>query len=331
MSNLLDAIRHAFAETSPAGKRILLAVSGGADSVAMCKAMLQLQSELAWTLRVAHFNHGLRGEQSDADADWLERQCQQWGVPLTVAREDVAEFAGREKIGLEEASRELRYRFLQRTALENDCPIIAVAHTADDQAETVLHHIVRGTGLSGLRGMPDRRTLADGVELVRPLLNVSRSDVVGYLQSLGQEHREDPSNQSTEFTRNRLRHQFLPWLEAEMNPNVRGALLRLAQQAGEAQQTVETLAEDLLRKSVIEETCDGCTIDCGELAGLPPHLIREMFVRLWVARDWPRQRMGYREWQRLAELTAERGAASLPDSVEARHRRNVLTVQRKPR
>ncbi|MFN8857863.1 MAG: tRNA lysidine(34) synthetase TilS, partial [Planctomycetaceae bacterium] len=215
------------------GERWLAAVSGGADSVALLAVLRSLLPPER--LVAAHLNHQLRGAESDDDAAWVVQLCHTWNVPLVQECRPVATLSAEWGVGLEEGARRVRYDFLQQTALQQRCRVVALAHTATDQAETVLHHLLRGTGLAGLQGIPAERPLGRECTIVRPLLDVTRGDITAYLQNLGQDFRTDSSNLTLEATRNRLRRELLPHLRAEYNPQIDRALVRLAHQAAEAQ------------------------------------------------------------------------------------------------
>ena len=187
-------------------------------------------------LHVAHLNHGLRGGEADADEAWLARLCSGLGLPLETAKADVASLAAELGDGFEAAARKKRYEFLQKTAERWGARFVATAHTADDQVETVLQRIVRGTGLAGLAGIPCCRRLSESVVLERPMLSIWRHNVIEYLRRLGQDFRVDSTNVDARYTRNRLRHQLLPLLREEFNSAVDESILRLAKQAAETQQ-----------------------------------------------------------------------------------------------
>jgi tRNA(Ile)-lysidine synthase len=195
----------------PAGATVLCAVSGGADSVCLLHVLKGLGRDLR--LVCAHYNHRLRGPESDRDEAFVRTLCAELGIPLTVGGGDVAAFARETGMGIEEAARTLRYAFLEQEADGVGAGRIATAHTADDNAETLLLNLVRGTGLRGLGGIPPVRG-----RIVRPLLTVTRREVEAYLLENGLPHVEDSSNGRDDFARNRLRHAVLPVL-AELNDN----------------------------------------------------------------------------------------------------------------
>jgi tRNA(Ile)-lysidine synthase len=207
---------------------VLVAVSGGADSVALLRLLLELRGELGAVLAVAHFNHGLRGESSDADEHFVVNLAGRYKLDCSVEHANVAEYAAARRLSLETAGRELRYEWLAKIAHEQRFDAVATAHTLDDQAETVLMKFLRGAGSKGLAGIFPEMT-RDDIRFIRPLLSSTRAEVEAYLSALAQPWREDESNLDHRFRRNRLRHELLPLLEREYNPNVRELLSEAAE------------------------------------------------------------------------------------------------------
>jgi tRNA(Ile)-lysidine synthase len=207
---------------------VLVAVSGGADSVALLHALWQLREQLGIRLAIAHLNHGIRGAAADADAAFVCRLAQRLKLPLVEERADVPQQARAAGVSLEMAARAARYAFFQRAAFKLGAAAVAVAHNADDQAETILLRIARGTGPDGLAGMSPV-SQRDGLKIVRPLLGVTRADIVAYLKQQRLRWREDVSNRDPHHLRNRVRHEILPLLERRLNPQIRTALLRMAE------------------------------------------------------------------------------------------------------
>lgn len=326
MPGFVDHLRDELRSLSLRDTRLMVAVSGGADSVALLRGVVALQSELNIAPVAAHLNHNLRGEQSNEDARWVAMLCSRLDVPLIAGSKQVAELAAAESLGLEEAARQVRYEFLERVATENRCPYIATAHTADDQAETVLHHVLRGTGLSGLRGISRSRPIGGGVTLVRPMLGISRAEIEAYLHEEPQEFRVDEMNTDESLTRSRIRHALLPLLERDYNPQVREALLRLGRQACDAQETLEILAARLVETACEQRDATTCRLNCDGLANAPRHLLREAFAFVWKQMNWPRQRMGFSEWDKLAAMVRDGGAATFPGNIEARRRGTLLVL-----
>jgi tRNA(Ile)-lysidine synthase len=228
-----------------AGDRVCVAVSGGADSVALLRVLLELRSELGIVLAVAHFNHQLRGDESEADEAFVADLARQCGLEFFAGRADVREHAVNSKQSVEAAGRELRYQWLRRLAGEQRFDSVAIAHTLDDQAETVLLRFLRGAGTRGLAGIyPELFTDAQRkIRIVRPLLCVTRDEVEGYLTSLGQSWREDESNRDHRFARNRVRHELLPLLARDYNPNIRQVLRDTAELSRAEEEYWQTLVE----------------------------------------------------------------------------------------
>ena len=217
------------------GKTLLVAVSGGGDSLALLYALHQAQAEFDLRLCGAHLNHTLRGDESDADAAFVAAAFRRLDIPYTLQRADIAAYRRAHRLSLEDAARRVRYAFLADAAARHAAHAVAIAHTADDQAETLLMNIIRGSGLDGLRGMQplDRLAIdAANLTLFRPLLGVTRAQTYAYCAALGLQPRQDASNLSLEHTRNRIRLELMPMLE-RFNPAARDALLRLASNAAE--------------------------------------------------------------------------------------------------
>jgi tRNA(Ile)-lysidine synthase len=327
MDPLEAALRDALPLCGINGGRVLAAVSGGPDSVALLYALGSIREQARLEIHAAHLDHALRGEEAAADAAWVAELCDALHMPAVVERVDVRQAAAERRIGVEEAARQVRYEFLARAARERDCPVVAVAHTADDQAETILHHIVRGTGLDGLRGMPRTRPLAEGVALVRPLLGVRRSEIEAYLRERGAAWRVDRTNECLDQTRNRIRRQLLPLLRLEFNPQVDAALWRLGRQAAEVQELIGGLVQDLLPHCLADAAPSLVRVDCTALAGRPRHLVRELLRRVWETRGWGAGAMTHAHWDALATLAQCGGSAlTLPGGVQAERRGGLLVL-----
>jgi len=204
----------------------------------------------AFKIIAAHVNHGLRGDESDGDEGYVRSLCEKLAVPLEVVRIDAASLAKQTGLTIEEAGREARYAFFDELCEKHENPVIAVAHNLGDQIETILMRILRGTGTGGLAGIQQRRKSAAGYEIVRPLLGVSREEICERLEEYGETARTDSSNRNTEYLRNKLRHEAIPYLEDATGFSLRHSLLRLAENAAEDKEyfdaiTAETLDEYL--------------------------------------------------------------------------------------
>lgn len=211
-----------------AGERVAVACSGGADSVALFRVLLDLRSELGLVLSIAHFHHQIRGAEADADQEFVRVLAAQHQIELHLGSANVPAHATTHKLSLETAARELRHAWFAELIEQGKADKIATAHTQDDQAETVLMRILRGTGVRGLAGIAPEQ---QAKHLVRPLLTTSRKEIESYLTELGQAWCEDATNQDLAHTRNRIRHSLLPILEREFNPAIRQTLADLAELA----------------------------------------------------------------------------------------------------
>ncbi|MFC1870913.1 tRNA lysidine(34) synthetase TilS [Chloroflexota bacterium] len=214
-------------------QRLLVAVSGGADSVCLLHVLSRIAGELGVTLHVAHLNHQLRGAEADADARYVAELAQSLGIPVTIEKRDVKTYKARHRLSPEEAAREVRYTFLAEVAQSTGAGRVAVGHTTDDNIETILMHLIRGTGTRGLRGLQPLTRLKDGgLAVIRLLLPVSREETVNYCRQHRLMSRTDTSNLSLSPLRNRIRHQLLPLL-GSYNPQISGAVLRTARIAAD--------------------------------------------------------------------------------------------------
>jgi tRNA(Ile)-lysidine synthase len=317
-------------------RAMVVAVSGGPDSVALLRALKMLRRKNpSEPLVIAHLNHQLRGAESDADENFVRELVQRLQTEgfagLTFRSEcvDVAAQARSSGDNLENVARKLRYDWLARVAQEAGSRWVATGHTADDQAETVLHRLLRGTGLRGLSGIPARRELAPEVEVIRPLLRVRRSEVLDYLAKEGQSYRQDSTNLNVKLTRNRIRHELLPLLVENYNPNIADILCRLAGQATEVLRIEEAQARSLLSETELPRAGALLVFDRGRLALVPRHLIREMFRLVWGREGWPQGGMSFDHWERLAEVAlGEVAAVDLPDGIRAWRRERVVQISR---
>ena len=279
---MLDQVQSALERHAmvPRGDLVLVAVSGGADSVALLHALLQLREKLGLRLAVAHLHHGIRGTAADADAACVRRLAKRLALPFTEERVDVPQQARSAGISLEMAARAARYEFFRRAAEKLGAAAVAVAHTADDQVETVLLRIARGTGPHGLAGMsPVSRR--DGLTILRPLLGVTRAGILAFLKQNRLRWREDASNRDPHFLRNRVRHEILPLLERRLNPQIRTALLRTAEVMREENATLDTLAVAALKRCGKRAWRSRSTLLIGKLVQLPLAQQRRT-LRLWL-------------------------------------------------
>ncbi len=234
----------------PPGEMIVLGVSGGSDSLALLHALAQPGQTLTNRYHIATLDHGLRGDAGAADAAFVCEQAQQLGLPCTRGEADVLQMARERRIGIEEAARSARYDFLGNVATHVGSRTIATGHNTDDQAETILMHVLRGAGLQGLRGMPYQTDVPGhpGLRLVRPLLDVPRAIIEAYCQKYRLQPRSDETNADPTYTRNRVRLEILPRLR-EINPQIERALIRLAKTAHED----EGLLSEMFQREILPQ------------------------------------------------------------------------------
>jgi tRNA(Ile)-lysidine synthetase-like protein len=230
---------------SNTGMTLVVGASGGPDSCALLYALDRLKEAHGLSLHVAHLNHNFRGQEAEDDAVFAADIAQELGLPVTVVKEDPHAYQKERGISsFEQGAREMRYAFMARVAKEAGAKAVTVGHTADDLAETVLLHVLRGSGLYGLRGMGEVSdwpwpTDSGDLKLFRPLLDVTKDQTAEYCREIGRTYREDSGNYMWRFTRNRLRQDLMPRLAQDYNPQVRNALVRLARTAAEEVDFVE--------------------------------------------------------------------------------------------
>jgi tRNA(Ile)-lysidine synthase len=290
-SRLANALRALVPDDAP----LVVGVSGGADSTALLH-LLHAARGPDRRVVVAHLHHGVRGAEADADAAFVADLAASLDRPFVLGHWQPTRSGH-----FESDARQARFTFLADVARQHDARHVAVAHTTDDQAETVVHRIVRGTGPRGLAGMPVSRRLGDGVTLIRPLLaaGLSRHDVLATLDHLGQTHRTDATNNDPgASTRARIRHVLLPLLRTDFNPHASEALVRLADLVRLQNQALAPVL-DAAEAQVVGP--DG-RLDRRALADLPTPLAVELLRWLWSRRGWPERSMTADRWQRLADL-----------------------------
>ena len=301
---------------------ILAAISGGADSVAMLHLLAQsLPPE--GKLAVAHVNHGLRGTDSDTDAEFVQLLAKEYGLRYFEHRLTLKTTLS------ENSARDLRYDFLTQQAERIGFRFLATAHTADDQTETVLHRILRGTGLAGLAGMASSRIMTPAVTLLRPLLHVRRKAIIAYLDSLAKTFRHDQTNFENHFTRNRIRNQLLPLLREEFNPQIDEAVCRLATLAAEHASILSELLDGLIESALLEQLPDRVVLDGGALAHHSLPVLREVLIRVWKQQNFPQREMDFDQWTTLAELFRTTGKRlDFPGGVSAERMENRFVLSK---
>lgn len=286
-------------------EHLLLAVSGGPDSVALTLVLSHLAPQYRLRLTLAHLHHGIRGQSADKDAAFVQALAQRLGLPCVRGRTDVPALARKERISIEMAARTARHAFLRRIARRVDAQRVALGHTSDDQAETILLRLLRGAGPDGLAGIRYSSTV-NGMLLVRPLLDVSRTRILRFLERRHASWREDESNRDTAILRNRVRHELLPLLEQRYNPQVRDTLRRSAEILAIENQCLSELAAHAYDQA-------------------HPHPAPGPTIRVLPLADWPRaiRRRALRAW-----LTANAVPAQAITHTTIRHLEDLIDRDR---
>ena len=302
---------------------VLAAVSGGPDSVALLTAVQSLRHQGSGILEVAHFNHGFRGKAAQEDERFVRRLCEKLGLPLHLGR------GAPENPRTELSAREHRYRFLEETANRTAARYLITAHTADDQAETILHHIARDTRLRGGERIARPGAVPAMTTLVRPLLELRRQTVLEYLSDCQQPFRTDATNLTPQYTRNRIRNTILPLLCEQVNEAAVEAIQRLGLLAAEAQGVIDAEVDRLLDQGVTFHDARTVTMQVEPLRRVSKYLVREVFIRIWQKQLWPQQSMGFEQWNELADLirSPRETARDLPGSIRLTCELDSLTLR----
>ncbi len=324
MTSLQAAVRRSLREfgVPGPGETVVVALSGGPDSVALLDALNSAAPRMAFHVVAAHLDHALR-PTSPADAAFCRNLCERLGVSVHMGTADVRGRARRERAGLEDAARAERYSFLRKVAWQTGATAIALGHTRDDQAETLLLRLLRGAGSAGLAAMRPSRG-----DLIRPLLSVSRAEVLGHLAARGLEWRDDASNADLSILRNRVRHELVPYLEARVNPAARRTLARAASLLADEADYFAREARRLL-PTVSRPVAAGLVLDRGALGALAPVLARHV-LRGALREAGGLEGVSSLHVERLRQLAARPDAAErrlpLPGGREAVSRAGQLTI-----
>ena len=307
---------------------MVVAVSGGPDSVVLLHLLRGLPRAWRLTLHVAHLDHGLRDDAA-RDAAFVAELASQWNVEATIERREVTGLCRRHGWSLEDGARRVRYQFLVEVARRHSASHIALAHTADDQAETVLMRLVRGTGLLGLGAMTPKRQL-DGVWLIRPLLEVWRQDIMEYLTRHGLSACQDDTNTDQRFVRNRIRHELLPLLARAYNPNIKGALAQLAEQSQWDYAFLQEAAGRQWKRTAQSRLPAQVALRIAAFRRQPKAIQRQL-VRQAVQRiRVDEARWEFRHWIEVERLFTDRPVGTvldLPGGVQARREADRVTFR----
>ena len=304
-----------------ANDRILLGVSGGPDSVALLSLIYNTNrinppySEIF----IAHLNHSIRGRESDEDEQFVTALAEKYEVPLIAEKRDIIEIARERKISQEEAARDERYKFFESAAEKAGANVIAVGHNADDNAETILHRIIRGTGITGVSGIRPKRKLTpiSTISLVRPLLFTWRKDIIAYLEEENLSYRVDSTNIEKDKLRNRIRMELIPHLEENYNAKIKQSLVTLGETAVQncdyLEAKAKVLFEDVLMnreaKTEVPADVDNIVLDINKLKE-SPQILQQMIIKEAIVRlDIPLKKLSYKNYKDILNLLNSRKTA----------------------
>ncbi|MCK4658594.1 MAG: tRNA lysidine(34) synthetase TilS [Phycisphaerae bacterium] len=296
----------------PSDGVVVVAVSGGADSMCLLHVLVTLnqQADFALDLHIAHLNHGLRDREAEDDAAFVQAAADGYSLPCTIESMAIGNIAKAQQVSLEEAARNERYRFFERVCRQTGAHCVALGHQADDNVETVLQRILRGTGLRGLAGIPRCRPLhpTSDIRLVRPLLGYNRQVIIAINNAHAVPYREDASNASNEPLRNRLRNVILPSLAEQVNPQVREALLRLAEQARWVNEYVDRTAQSSYETLIIEHTDQELSLNADALARKDRIIQAELVRRAIASFELGEQDISFAHLSMVVDLLADKAS-----------------------
>lgn len=330
MKKMLDQVRKTIARYAMLqdGDRVLVAVSGGVDSVVLLYVLRELKRELKLSLAVAHFDHGIRPDSAQ-DAEFVRKLAQSLRLKFYTERADVPAYAKAKKLSLEVAARQLRYQFLEKTAQAHRFNKIALGHTLNDQAETLLMRLLRGSGLEGLSGIPPVRP-AEHCQYIRPLIACTREQIEAFAKAQKLRWREDPTNYDTKILRNKIRHELIPILR-EYNPNLLEALGRTARLVGQAAQHLEHEAAQAFSELICEQKAHELVLDLDKFLQLSEYL-RALVLRRAVFALRPQSELEADHIEAVLEWVSRRGEGELrlPAGVRVLRRHSQLILTTRP-
>ncbi|MFH1245053.1 MAG: tRNA lysidine(34) synthetase TilS [Candidatus Omnitrophota bacterium] len=293
------------------GDRVLIALSGGPDSVALAYLLKKMEKKWRLYLHLAHLNHMLR-KDAGLDAEFARKIAKRLCLPLSYEEVCVRDFAREEKLSVEEAARKARYNFLSCAARKNSLSKIALGHQEDDQAETILMRFLRGSGLSGLRGMPVTRKMEDCL-IIRPLMEVSRKEILRFLSAKKITYRIDSSNLEDVYCRNKIRNKLIPYLEKEFNPRIKETLVTLSENVAEDFDFLEEAGKKSF--SAVSKDCSEHSVALDMKKFLHLHkALQKQLVRLAITRiKGDVRRIDFRHWKELEDMVEKRPKGTIVD------------------
>lgn len=297
----------------PKDTPILVAFSGGADSTVLLHLLVEEAKQTGAEIFAAHVNHGIRGEEADRDEEFCRAVAKRLGVPIFVLHADVPSEAKKRGEGIEETARKIRYEYFDRVMTEHEIPLLVTAHNANDNLETMLFHIVRGSGLSGLCGIPISRLSEAGGCIVRPMLGITRAQILAYCEEHALTFVTDSTNVDVDYTRNRIRAELLPVL-TEIHPAAIENAARLAENL-----RADALCLDSMAALFLEEMRRETSLECEKITGAPSAVVHRALMTLYreCSRGKVLEYTHLQSLRRLAERNKPHSSVTLPHGIEA--------------
>jgi len=336
--DLLQSVRktlEAFNMIQP-NDAVLAGVSGGPDSVALLQVLHSLAAEVPFTLAAAHVNHCLRGKDSDADAKFVLTLCNDMKIPCYTAEKNVFKYKEEHKLSLEEAARRVRYEFYYQTAKQNGFSKIALGHHRDDNAELILMHLFRGSGPLGLTGIPPVRNLKENaIKIIRPFIQVSKSQLIDFLNKTKTPYVNDASNTDTSILRNKVRNNLIPLLQTEYNPKIVETLNRLSEIIRCDEEWIEDIIESLFEKQVIHREAHRLSFPLSGFIQLPAAARRRIIRKAIIDIQGNIRKMNRNHIDRIigfAEKGPACGSLDFPNRIRVCREENQLVIfqEKKP-
>ncbi|MBU3911846.1 MAG: tRNA lysidine(34) synthetase TilS [Candidatus Omnitrophica bacterium] len=309
---------------------VLVGLSGGPDSVALLHALAAIKQDYSLKIYIAHIDHMFRGEESKQDRKFCQDLAESMGLTAFCEERDIPKIAEEKGMSSEEVARLERYEFFFRVARENSVDKIAVGHTKDDQAETILMRMIRGSGLSGLGGMNPVKDMK-GMVVIRPLINATRQEIEGFIKECGLKCRHDSSNDEVVFTRNKVRHELIPYLEDRFNPNIKEVLVNMAENLRTEDEFLEKFSSRKFKIMSKKSRSGYITVDIGKFKK-QPHAIKKRIIRSALKElKGDLRRFTYQHWKEIEELVNARPVNSvvdLPGGIDIKKEKGAIIFKK---
>lgn len=296
------------------GSRVLIGISGGADSIALTHFLCSMKEKFCLTLIGIHIHHGIRAEDADKDAEFVKQFCEEREIPFFLFHHDILKEAKEKNLGIEEAGRKARYRDFNQVAQKYQADVIAVAHNRNDQAETVLMHLCRGAGMKGLSAIPYQRE-----KIIRPLLDCTREEIEQYCKEQKLDFRMDKTNFCDCYARNKVRNHLIPWMQKEMNVNCVRHIAEAAQILQEEGSFLDAIAEESFQESIVKKEEKNLILDGNRLKNFSPVIQRRMIRKAIFYLKKDRKDISYSHIQSVLNLMENQTGkkVSLPGGIQA--------------